>query len=234
MKISIVIPAYNQADVLEKSVKNLTRLLRRCKYSYEILIVEDGSTDGTYEIAKKLESKNSRIKVLHSEKRRGKGGALKYAFSKSRGDVLIFNDADLSAQISSLPDFVKKIEHGCDICIGCRFLASSQLERSFSRNIASRSYNLLAKLLFNTKIIDLQCGFKAFKKEVLPVILSAKNNGWAWDTEVLLLAEKRKLKICQIPIVWKQDKKSKVSLFKDSPKFFVDLIKLKYDFSRRN
>jgi len=231
--ISIVIPAYNQADVLEKSVKNLTSLLNRHKYSYEILIAEDGSTDGTYEIAKRLTSKNPRIRLLHSEKRRGKGGALKYGFSKSKGNVLIFNDADLSAQISSLPKFVEKIERGCDICVGCRFLPSSQLERSFSRNIASRVYNLLAKILFNTKIIDLQCGFKAFKKEALPVILSAKNDGWIWDTEVLLLAEKRKLKICQIPITWKQAKRSKVNLFKDSLNFFINLIKLRYDFLRR-
>jgi len=231
--ISIVIPAYNQADVLEKSVKKLADFLNKYKYKYEILIAEDGSTDGTYEIASRLAARNPRIKVLHSDERRGKGGAIKHAFSKSKGDVLIFTDADLSAQMSSLPKFVEKIEHGYDICIGSRFIPSSRIERSFSRNLASRVYNLLAKILFNTKINDLQCGCKAFKKETLPILLSVKDNGWTWDTEVLLLAEKRKLKICQFPITWIQSKKSKVNLFKESFAFFVNLIKLRYDFSRR-
>jgi hypothetical protein len=229
LMISIVIPAHNQADILEKSVKELVSFLKKCKYDYEILIAEDGSVDGTYKIASNIASKNSKIRVLHSRIRRGKGGALKYAFSKSKGDFLIFSDADLSAKITSLPEFVKKLEGGYDICIGSRFLPSSKVERSFSRSLLSRGYNFLAKILFNTEITDLQCGLKGFRKETLPILLKAKNNSWFWDTEALILAERNNLRICQIPVVWKETKRSKVNKLKDSATFLIELIKLRWN-----
>ena len=230
--ITVVIPAYNESGNLVRAVKKLTQLLNRQKYKYEILISEDGSTDKTFEIAARLARKNPRIKVFHSDKRRGKGGAIKFAFKKSRGNILIFSDADLFNFVSSFPVFVKKLEGDCDVCIGSRYLPSSKSHRSVQRFFLSKSYNFLIKLLFNTNISDFQCGIKGFKKKTLPTILATKNNGFFWDTEILLMAEKKKLKISEIPISWSENKKSNVNLSKDSFQFFFNLIKLRLDFSR--
>lgn len=223
--ITVVLPAHNEAPRLENSIIEIERILKGSPY--EIIISEDGSTDGTDKIAASMASRNKKIIHLHSDERKGKGKAIKDAFKISSGDIISFMDVDLASDINDFPRLIETIENGADIAIGSRHLPESKVERSFRRAIFSKGYNFLAELLFNAEIKDLQCGFKAFHKNTLPILLSAKNDGFLWDTEVLVLAKRKGFKIVEVPITWREGGKSKVKLLKDSFKILYSLTKFK-------
>jgi glycosyltransferase involved in cell wall biosynthesis len=226
MKISLILPVYNEVKILEESTKKIKRVLNSLNYDYEIIIAEDGSTDGSDKVSARLAVQNSRIKHLHCDQRLGKGASLKNAFANSCGNILIFSDVDLSTDLRFLPIFINSIQQGYDICIGNRNLSNSETDRSLLREISSRAYIFLVKLLFNSKITDYQCGFKAFSRRVLNILLNAKNSGWIWDTEVLLTAEKKRFKIKQVPVEWEERKGSHIKI-SDTLKMFYDVMKLK-------
>jgi hypothetical protein len=228
MKISVVLPVYNEAKKIKKSVEEIKNFLEKMPYELEIIIAEDGSTDGTDKIVSEL-SLNKKIIHIHSDKRLGRGKALKNAFAQAKGDIFIYMDIDLATDLSSIKTMIKEIENGFDICIGSRYLSGSKSERSFLRKTMSLTYIFFVKLLFNTKLKDMQCGLKAFSKKTLPTLLSVRDNYWFWDTEILLMAEKKNLKIKEIPVVWKEKKSSKVKIFRDSIYMGIKLIKLKID-----
>jgi glycosyltransferase involved in cell wall biosynthesis len=226
VKVSVVLPVYNEASRIRESVEEIEDFLEKTPYEFEIIIAEDGSTDGTDNIASEL-SLNKKIIHMHSDKRLGRGRALKNAFLGAEGDILIYMDADLATDLSSTRAMIEGIENGFDICIGSRYLESSKAERSFLRKTISLTYNLLVKLLFNTELKDMQCGLKAFDKKTLPTILNVRDDYWFWDTEALLTAEKQKKRIKEIPVVWKEKKSSKVKIFRDSIYMGIKLIKLR-------
>ncbi len=227
MKLSIVLPVYNEAGVLENSLEKIENNLKSLGYDYEIIIAEDGSTDGTDRLCREISSRNKKVRHLHSDEKLGRGRALKNSFLEARGDVFVYFDIDLATDLRHLKSLVEEIENGCDISTGCRLNEKSQINRSFLREIASRGYNLMAKILFNTKISDMQCGFKAFHRRTLPVLLKSRDNRWFWDTETLLLGEKYGLKISEIPVVWRESSDSKVNVMKDSFEMGLSLLKLR-------
>lgn len=215
--ISLVFPAYNEAEKLEKAVEETLKVLKELTCSYEIIIAEDGSTDGTDKIASELSRKHPHVKHVHSDKRLGRGLALKRAFTNSKGEILVFMDVDLATDIRHIETLVKSVKEGYDIAIGSRMLPESQVKRTLSRKIASKMYNLTVRLLLFSKISDHQCGFKAFnRKAFLPILEETKSTHWFWDTEILVRASRRGYKIKEIPVKWKSGKDTKVHLFKDS------------------
>lgn len=217
VSISLVFPAYNEAEKLEKAVEEALKILKRLPHSYEIIIAEDGSTDGTDKIAYELSKKLPNVKHLHSDKRLGRGLALKRAFENSKGDILVFMDVDLATDIRHLEALIDSIREGYDVAIGSRTLPESRVKRTFSRKIASKMYNLIVRLLLGSKISDHQCGFKAFSRAVfLPILKETKATHWFWDTEILVRASRRGCKIKELPVEWKGGKDTKVHLFKDS------------------
>ena len=226
---SVIIPVYNEADIIEKNIKNIKKTVEKITENYELIISEDGSTDKSYKIIKKISEKHNKIKYIHFKKKQGKGGALMNAFKKSKGDILVFLDIDLSTDLNYLSNLINAIKNGADIAIGSR-MKNSYCKRSLKRNIAAYCYNMLVRLLFRIKLYDTQCGFKAFRREKLFDIMPAiEDRAWFWDTELLLKAHKKKYKIIEIPIKWKEEnlRKSKVNLFKDGIKMGVALIKLR-------
>jgi len=227
MKISIILPIYNEVEIIEKSLMKTEEFIKSTNYDYEIILAEDGSKDGSDKICEKLASRKKRIKHFHSDNRLGRGRALKKVLVKTTGDVLIYFDADLATDISSVRELIKEIEMGYDVSIGSRLLPKSNVERLFAREIASRGYNLLARFLFHTEIKDLQCGLKAFRRSTLPILLSANDNYWFWDSEILIMAEKENLKISEIPVKWNEGNKSKVNILKDSIVMGLKLLRLK-------
>ncbi|MCK5039762.1 MAG: glycosyltransferase family 2 protein [Candidatus Aenigmarchaeota archaeon] len=228
LSLSVIIPVYNEADILEKNTKKIQKAIEKITKNYELIFAEDGSTDGTDKLAKKLSSKCRNIQHIHFEKRQGKGQALSNAFKKSKGDILVFMDIDLATDLTHVSDLVNAIKNGADIAIGSRGIKS--LERSLKRNIVSYCYNRCVRFLFNIDIRDAQCGFKALNRgKLLTVLPHIKDKEWFWDTELLIKAHKRKYKIVEIPIKWKETnlRKSKVNVFKDGMKMGLKLIKLK-------
>jgi len=217
VEVSLVFPVYNEAERIEWAVGRANEALTEITHSYEVVIAEDGSTDGTDKIASSLSAKYSFIKHVHSDKRLGKGKAIKEASKRSKGEIIVCMDADLATNIKHLKELIQAINEGYDFAIGSRMLPESKAKRTISRTITSRIYNFMVRFFFRTGIKDHQCGFKSFRRNALLQVLDdVRADHFFWDTEVLVRALRRGYRIKEIPVDWKEGKKTKVRLFKDS------------------
>jgi glycosyltransferase AglD len=227
-EVSVVFPAYNEVDFLDVAVEKTAQTLNRFTDNYEIIIAEDGSTDGTAENAEELSREISYVKHIHGEKRLGRGTALNNAFKQSRGEVLVYMDLDLATDLKHLQPLVEAISvEGYDFATGSRMLPESKVERTLRRQISSKSYNFLVRHMLGSQLHDHQCGFKAFKREpTLQLLDEVAARHWFWDTEILVRAQRKGYKIKEIPVEWKSGGKTKVNLFKDSYNMGKQVVKL--------
>ncbi len=200
-----MLPAHNEAPRLEKSVNAVKRTLGK-KYSYELVIAEDGSKDATYAIAKKIEAENKGlVRVLHSDEKLGRGGALAKAFAQAKGNYVAYMDVDLATDVSHLHELLSRVKAGADAVTGSRYLEKSDSKRTSKRFFFSSGFNFFVRLLLGSKLYDHQCGFKAFKKSVaLELCREARSKKWFWDTEMLVLAQKKGLRVQEFPIKWRE------------------------------
>ena len=230
--VSLVFPAYNEVEGLERAVAVAEIELAKIATTYEIIVAEDGSSDGTAELAEHLAQNHAVVRHLHNDERLGRGRALTRAFRESRGEILAYMDVDLSTETSSLRTLIDSIREGWDICTGSRMLSESIVKRSRTRNLSSWAYNSLIRLLFNTGVHDHQCGFKAFNYRSLFAILSdVEDTHWFWDTEVLAIASCRGYRIREIPVTWVEDRGTTVNLLNDSVKMGLKAFALKWRIS---
>jgi glycosyltransferase involved in cell wall biosynthesis len=215
--VSLVLPAHNERENLENTVRKTMQALKEITDSYEIIIAEDGSTDGTDRIAARLSSECAFIRHIHSDKRLGRGLALKNAFTESNGKILVYMDVDLATSIGHLRTLIQSVGKDYDFATGSRMLPESRVTRSFSRQITSKCYNLMVRTLLGSKISDHQCGFKASKRAALLEILDEINaTHWFWDTEMLVRASRRGYKVKEIPVEWAHKARTKVKLIRDT------------------
>ena len=228
VQVSVVFPAYNEANYLDTAVEKTVQKLDELHSSYEIIIAEDGSTDGTAERSEDLTQKYPFIRHVHGEKRLGRGTALNNAFRQSRGDVFVYMDLDLATDLKYLKPLVQAISvEGYDFATGSRMLPESKVERSLSRSISSKSYNFLVRHILGSKLRDHQAGFKAFKREpTLQLLEEVSARHWFWDTEILVRAQRKGFRVKEIPVEWKSGRKTKVNLFKDSYNMGKQVLKL--------
>ncbi len=231
IEISVVLPAHNEAGRIEDAVRQTKKALADFSSFYEILIAEDGSTDGTAEIASRIASEDPFIRFMHSESRLGRGKALNHAFKLAKGEILVYMDVDLSTDLIYLKPLIKAIkEEQYDFVTGSRMLKGSEVKRSFKRAAMSRVFNFLVRKILKSRIRDHQCGFKSFRKDALMRILNEiKDEHWFWDTEILVRAQSNSYKIKEIPVRW-EDKGgagTKVKSFSDGLAMFYKIIKLR-------
>lgn len=235
-RVDIVIPVLNEAHVLEKSVERVLEFLRpRFHCSWRIVIVDNGSSDGTQDIAKELCEHHSEVQFLYLMQR-GRGRALRHAWLQSRAQVVCYMDVDLSTSLEHLGELIGSIaDDGYDIAIGSRLMPQSRTTRSFKRGVISRIYNVFVKAVLFTRFSDAQCGFKAIsRKAVEQIIPHVADQSWFFDTELLVLAEKRGYRIKDIPVVWVEDDDSRVKIFQtgwDDIKGVIRLRKLLWNHS---
>lgn len=216
-EVSLVFPAYNEAGDIERSVDAALEELRRITPSFEVIVAEDGSTDGTAEIAARLTREHPEVRHIHSEERLGRGQALKRAFNEAHGGILVYMDVDLATDIHKLGELIDAIRSGADIATGSRLLPDSRVKRSARRSFASLAYNTLIRTLFNTPVHDHQCGFKAYRREsLMGFIDEVEDRHWFWDTEVLIRGARKGLRIVEIPVDWSEARGTKVKLLRDS------------------
>lgn len=213
--VDIVIPVYNEENCLQKNVLILYAYLEGvADFSWNIIIADNASTDRTSQIATYLSSKYENIQYIHLPVK-GRGYSLRKAFLQGKADILCYMDVDLSTNLHYLKPLIEGIACGFDISIGSRLMQGSRVKRRLHREIFSRIYNFLIKLLFFTSFSDAQCGFKALRNDVAKHLVPlVKNNNWFFDTELLLLAEYNKYRILEIPIEWIEDIKTKVHIGK--------------------
>ncbi len=235
VEVSVVFPAYNEVNCLARAVEKTTQALSEFTGSFEVIIAEDGSTDGTERVAAALSEQYTFVKHLHSVKRLGRGTALKKAFGESNGRILVYMDVDLATNIEQLKELVNAVEaEGFDFATGSRLLSESKVKRSRTRQITSKSYNFLVRAMLGSKLKDHQCGFKAFKREALMQLLDEVTaRHWFWDTELLVRAARKGYSIKEIPVNWQGQRETKVRLFKDSLSMGGQVVKLWWRLKRQ-
>ncbi len=213
--VDVVIPVYNEQRDLRASVRKLHCFMQQqLALPFRITIADNASSDETLAIARALAAELQQVEVLHLELK-GRGRALRAAWSHSDADVVAYMDVDLSTQLSALPALLAPLfEQRADIVIGSRLVPGAEVERGIKREFISRSYNLLLHLALGMTVADAQCGFKAARREaILPLLPQVEDDGWFFDTELLHLARRAKLVIREIPVRWVDDPDSKVAIF---------------------
>jgi glycosyltransferase involved in cell wall biosynthesis len=183
---------------------------------YEIIIAEDGSKDGTLEEAKAISRKDKKVRVLHSARRLGKGGAIMHAFSNSKGDVFAFLDADGATNPGQLGQLIFRARTA-GIAVGSRYLRESSSKRKNRRFFVSKIYNFLLRFLFGSKVTDHSCGFKAFRADVARRLCkSVRDKKWFWDPEALILAQRWGYGVEEVRVEWKEKPDTQFRLVSDS------------------
>ena len=221
MKLSIVIPCYNEAKDIASNVDKVKSYLLDKKIDNEIILVNDGSKDNTKEV---IESING-VKALSYEKNRGKGGAVKYGIENATGDYVLFMDADLSTDISAIEKVIE-LAPNYDLVIGSRHAKDSVIKKKqpVLRVFIGWCCRVLVNMNFHTKLKDTQCGFKALRTDIAKKIVEKqKITNFAFDVEYIYIAKLNNLSMCELGITWSDDRGSTVSPVKSSLKFFKDI-----------
>lgn len=225
----IVLPVYNEERDLPKNLPVLYAFAAQylVAYDWRIVIAEQASTDATLARAQHLSRAYSRVFFFHSDQK-GRGGALKEAWRTFEADYYSYTDIDLSSQLQYFPELFRALDKGFSIAIGSRLSKESKVrDRTPLREIMSRAYNLMIRMVFKTRFVDAQCGFKAITKEVVKKIVPyVKNNNWFFDSELLILAEKAKFTIKVVPIEWRDDPNSTVRVLKTAWEDIKGLLRL--------
>jgi len=227
--LSVVVPAYNEAARIQPTLDRIFNHLRRRGRPFEVLVVDDGSTDGTAERVD--ERAEPELRVIRSPRNEGKGAAVRRGVIASRGGLVLLTDADLSTPIEALERLEALLSEGAALVCGSRGLAASNIveHQPFYRERMGKTFNRLVRLLGLTSFRDTQCGFKLFRGEAARDIFSrSRLNGFAFDVEVLYLARRLGYRALEVPVDWRHVPESRVHPLKDSARMLRDVIRLRF------
>jgi glycosyltransferase involved in cell wall biosynthesis len=220
--VEIVVPVHDEEAVLEPNIRLLLDYLHsEYPFRFSIVVADNASTDGTPAIAARLAAVEPEVSFLRLE-RKGRGFALRTAWLASAADVVSYMDVDLSTNLTSFLPLVAPLLSGhSEVAIGTRLAHSSHVRRRVKREVLSRGYNVLVRLGFRAGFSDAQCGFKALRRDAAQLLLPlVQDEGWFFDTELLLLAERNGMRIHEVPVDWIEDLDSRVEL---APTIWRDL-----------
>lgn len=229
IKLSLVVPCFNEGTRFSRGAKTILRYLLRQKYSWELVFVNDGSRDRTLAMMKRLASRDRRIKVVSYRKNRGKGYALKKGCLAAQGNFIFFTDIDLSVPIQTLGTFWPYFEKSFDLVIGSRRVRGARIlkHQFFLREFLGRGFTALVRFLLAPGIKDVTCGFKAFRSDAARIIFpKCIIERWAIDAEILFLARKFGFKIAQVPVSWSNTSETKVNVARDVVLTFGEVMRI--------
>lgn len=232
--LSVVIPAYNEEARLAHSLPLIESYLSNQSFEAEILVVDDGSSDGTAALAAKL-LRGSGGRVLRLPENRGKGYAVRQGVRQAAGRWVLFTDADLSAPIEEHAKLAAATrDRDLDLAMGSRAVVGSCVEGSKAiRRLMRSSFNRIIKLLTGLPFHDTQCGFKLLDRErTLPLFERMVVDGFAFDVELLFLCNRFGMRVEEVPIVWRNDPRSKVGLLVDPVRMLFDVLRVRWRFRR--
>jgi len=236
--LSIIIPAYNEKKNFQKgALTGMIKLLEEVDYTWEVLIVDDGSQDGSIELLEEFVKINKGFRLIKN-KHMGKAGTVAKGVEEASGNYILFTDFDQATPISEFEKLKPYLESGYEVVIGSREVAGAKRDREpFYRHLMGKGFNFGVKLIAVRGFSDTQCGFKAFKAELAkklfkklqvykPKEIVSAFTG-AFDVEILFIAKKMKLKIAEVPIHWKHVETTRVSPLKDSLHMAWDVVKIR-------
>jgi glycosyltransferase involved in cell wall biosynthesis len=229
---SLIFPAFNEGRRLAATLDKVLSYVSQQNWKAEIIVVDDGSSDGTAEIVRRYAEKDARVRLLQNPGNRGKGYSVRHGMLKAGGDVLLFSDADLSSPISEAVKLLAAIEGGADVAMGSRWVDPAlQTERQpVLRQIFGRTYNLLLRLVLGLNYKDTQCGFKAFTRQAARQIFSAQRiDRWGFDAELLYLARIYGRRTAEVPVEWAHAGYSKINPVRDGLRMFGEMITIRWN-----
>ena len=232
--ISIVIPAYNEEQRLGPTLTAILSFLSQRPTRFaEVLVVDDGSRDGTARIVEQFSAAHPQIRLLRNPGNRGKGYSVRHGVLESRGEWILFTDADLSAPIEELDKLFDAVRRThADIAIGSRALERSliQVHQSWFRETAGRMFNLFLRLLTGLPFLDTQCGFKLYRRQAAQEIFRRQRlERFGFDAEVLYIARRLGFRCVEVPVRWSHSPGTKVSMLRDSLDMFLDLLRIRWN-----
>ena len=232
-QLSIVIPAYNEAKRISRTLETLRKYLEGTNWTAEVIVVNDGSSDETAAIVESYRDQWNALRLIENGRNRGKGFSVRNGALAAQGDVVLFTDADLSAPITEAPKLIDPIANEvCDVTFGSRAVDRSLIgvHQSPFREISGRIFNLFVQGLIGLPFKDTQCGFKAFRRGAAePVFERQTIMGFGFDPEILYVAKKRSLRLREIPVRWDHAEGTKVRFLKDSCRMFLDLLQIRWN-----
>src|SRR6202167_3107208 len=228
--VEVTVPVYNEEKILAENVRRLhSYLTDNLPFRVVITIAENASTDGTYAIAQQLCAELAGVRAVHLD-RKGRGLALRHVWGSSEADIVAYMDADMSTDLDAfLPLIAPLLSGHSDLAIGSRLAHGAQVVRGPKREIISRAYNLLLRAVLVARFSDAQCGFKAGRADVIRALLPAvEDEAWFFDTELLMLAQRRGLRIYQVPVAWTEDPDSKVEIIRTALADLRGVVRLRF------
>jgi dolichyl-phosphate beta-glucosyltransferase len=230
--LSIIVPAYNEERRLPKTLEHIHNYLAAQGFPAEVIIVDDGSSDGTASVVETAQRKYPELRLVSNGSNRGKGFSVRHGMLNARGEIALFSDADLSAPIEEADKLIAAIcTQKYDAAIGSR--ASGELievHQSILRRTAGKIFNMLVRLGTGVNFCDTQCGFKAFRRQSCRILFEQQLiTGFGFDPEILFLADYHGLRVVEVPVRWAHVAGTKVHVFSDSLRMFRDIIKIRWN-----
>jgi len=230
VELSVVVPAYREAERISDSLRRIDAYLVARARGAEIVVVDDGSSDGTANVVREIaRGLATPLRLLISERNRGKGHALKLGFAVSRGARVLFTDADLSTPIECADAVLAPLEEGFDFVLGSRKMEGAQLEirQPWLRESLGKVFTYIARLLI-ADVSDVTCGFKAFRGDVGRDLFSrVRIDDWSFDAEILLISVQRGCRFTEVPVAWQDRAGTKVRLVRDILSTFSGLVRMR-------
>lgn len=234
--LSIVIPAYNEEFRLPKTLEVIRTYLQTRNDHCEVIVVSDGSRDRTVDVAKST-GQGMTLRVLHNQRNRGKGASIRRGVAASRGDRILFTDADLSTPIAEVRKLETALQAGADVALASRALKKSAVlvRQPVYREFMGKVFNRFARMITLPGIHDTQCGFKLFSRKIARSIFREMTiTGFGFDVEILYLARQHNATLAEVPVEWNNVMDSKVSPIADSLKMFFDLFLIRVRHTKKN
>ena len=228
--LSIVIPAYNEESRVGPTIRDIVGYCRTSKRAFEVLLVDDGSSDGTTSVGRVLSEEFPELRVIRLAANHGKGYAVRTGVVNAVGRLVLFADADGATPIDEIERLESALLSGADVAVGSRALRATgvQVQAKLYRHLIGRIFHLLVEWLADGGVKDTQCGFKLFRSTVAQDLFSRmRMNGFSFDVEVLVMARRRGYRIAEIPVNWTHQPGSKVRLTLDSLQMAADLFRIR-------
>ena len=229
--LSIVIPAFNEELRLPETLSLISSYVRGSERETEVIVVDDGSTDRTADVAKSFRTEIRRLRVVANGKNHGKGYSVRHGMMEASGRIVLFTDADLSAPIEEADKLLAALANH-DVAIGSRALNRSliSVHQSAFREYAGMIFNLIVRAILRLPFVDTQCGFKAFRREPCRIIFQQQRiERFGFDPELLYLARHHGLRSAEIPVRWAHSPATKVSMLRDSVQMFLDVFIIRWN-----
>ena len=231
-KYSIVIPAYNEGARLGATLDHVLKHIADHRWEAEVIVVNDGSSDNTAELVRARAKANPGLSLIENPGNRGKGYSVRNGMLKANGEILLFTDADLSSPIEQASKLFGAVESGADIAIGSRWLQPDlQTQRqSLLRQLYGRTFNLVLRLLLGLRFKDTQCGFKAFSPSAAHKLFSMQTiEGWGFDAELLYLADRLRLKVEEVPVIWSDAAGTRINPLRDGLHMIAEVLVIRWN-----